>query len=64
VRQQGLPGRRLAGTGWSRRHAFTQFPNIPSWTPRSRATSAIGLPVSINHLYGLSPELQAGFNML
>jgi hypothetical protein len=31
----------------SRRQAFTQFPKVPSWIPRSRATSAIGLPVSI-----------------
>src|SRR5688572_20372785 len=34
-------------SGLPSRHAFTQLPNVPSLTPRSRATSAIGLPVSI-----------------
>src|SRR5688572_17941004 len=34
-------------SGLASRHAFTQLPNVPSLTPRSRATSAIGLPVSI-----------------
>jgi hypothetical protein len=29
-----------------RRSAFTQFPSVPSLIPRSRATCAIGLPVS------------------
>jgi hypothetical protein len=36
-----------SGSGCSRRQAFTQCPSVPSWIPRSRATSAIGLPVSI-----------------
>ena len=36
-----------SGSGFSRRQAFTQFPRVPSWIPRSRATSAMGLPVEI-----------------
>ena len=31
---------------WRRLSAFTQFPRVPSLMPRSRATCAIGLPVS------------------
>jgi hypothetical protein len=37
----------MSGSGFSPRQTFTQFPRVPSWIPRSRATSAIGLPVEI-----------------
>ena len=43
------PPRTLTGSRspLSLRQALTQLPNVPSWIPRSRATSAIGFPVSI-----------------
>src|SRR4051794_16945753 len=38
--------RSVVGSGFSRRQIFTQLPRVPSLIPKSRPTSAIGLPVS------------------
>src|SRR6266566_5270033 len=45
-----------------RRSAFTQLPSVPSWMPSSRATCAIGLPVS--RTSRTAPSLKSRSNFL